>query len=154
HRPGLLEVSMGLAFPTFLIPRGDDMASLRKRGKNWFYTFIDASGRKVERKGCSDKRVTEELARSAESEAARTKAGLVDPKEVAYVEQGGVPLVDHLDQFERYLRTVGSRKHAMVKTNRARRLIGLAGAERIHDLTLSRISEAVATIRELDGLNQ
>jgi|GEM_PF-2462710 len=40
-------------------------------------------------------------------------------------------------QFESHLRTVGSRKHAMVKANRARRVIALAGDEKIRNLTLS-----------------
>jgi hypothetical protein len=38
------------------------MASFRKRGKVWFYRFIDASGVQVERKGATDRRVTEGLA--------------------------------------------------------------------------------------------
>ena len=47
------------------------MASLRKHGKVWYYRYTDAEGAKRERKGCSDRRVTEELARAAETEAAR-----------------------------------------------------------------------------------
>jgi hypothetical protein len=39
------------------------MASLRKRGKVWYYRFVDEHRAKVERKGCSDRRVTEEMAR-------------------------------------------------------------------------------------------
>src|SRR5208337_946533 len=58
---------------------GDEpVASLRKRGRVWYFSFIDQDGRPSERKGCPDKRVTEELARAAESEAAKIKAGLVD----------------------------------------------------------------------------
>ena len=47
------------------------MASYRKRGKAWYYRFVDAAGVKREEKGCSDKRATEELARDAESKAAK-----------------------------------------------------------------------------------
>ncbi len=109
---------------------------------------------KHEVKGCSDRRVTEELARAAETEAARIKAGTIDPKELAYLAQGARPLAEHLEEFESFLRTKGSRKHAMVKANRARRIIALAGAEKIRDLTLSRISEALAALRQQDELNQ
>jgi hypothetical protein len=35
------------------------MASFRKHGKVWYYRFTDADGKKWERKGCSDRRVTE-----------------------------------------------------------------------------------------------
>ena len=130
------------------------MASLRKRGRVWYFSFINQDGRKIERKGCPDKRVTEELARAAESEAVKIKAGTIDLKELAYLAQGARPLAEHLDEFESYLRTVGSRKHAMVKANRARRVIALAGAEKIRDLTLSRVSEALAALRRQDELNQ
>ena len=71
------------------------MASLRKRGRVWYFSFIDQDGRPSERKGCPDKRVTEELARAAESEAARIKAGLVDTKELARIVHSGHPLEDH-----------------------------------------------------------
>jgi hypothetical protein len=56
------------------------MASLRKRSRNWFYRFTDADGVKVEKKGCPDRRATEEMAREAATQAARTRAGLIDPK--------------------------------------------------------------------------
>jgi hypothetical protein len=46
------------------------MASFRKRGANWFFTFTGPDGARVERKGCSDRRVTEDLARAAELKAA------------------------------------------------------------------------------------
>jgi integrase len=130
------------------------MASYRKRGKVWYFSFIDQDGRPTERKGCPDKTVTAELARAAESEAAKIKAGVIDPKELAYLAQGARPLAEHVDEFESFLRTAGSRKHAMVKANRARRVIALAGAEKIRDLTLSRISEALAVLRQRDELNQ
>ena len=130
------------------------MASLRKRGRIWYYRYSDADGVKHEVKGCTDKRATEELARQKESEAAKIKAGVIDLKELAYLAQGARPLAEHLGEFESYLRTVGSRKHAMVKANRARRVISLAGAEKIRDLTLSRVSEALAALRRQDGLNQ
>ena len=38
------------------------MASLRKRAKVWYYRFTDENGVKRSRKGCTDKRATEELA--------------------------------------------------------------------------------------------
>src|SRR5512135_3555183 len=43
------------------------MASFRKVGRNWFFRFIDADGVQRERRGCPDRRATEEMARAAES---------------------------------------------------------------------------------------
>ncbi len=59
------------------------MASFRKRGKVWYYRYVDADGIKRSVKGCSDKRATEDLARDAEAEAAKIRAGLVDAKDLA-----------------------------------------------------------------------
>jgi hypothetical protein len=60
------------------------MASLRKRGKNWYYRFIDENGKLTEQKGCSDKRATEEMARAAESHTAKVRSGLIDPKDDSF----------------------------------------------------------------------
>ena len=73
------------------------MGSVRKRGRTWYFRFVDADGVKRERKGCSDRRATEELARAAESEAAKIRAGLIDPRDLARREKpklifcGGCP---------------------------------------------------------------
>ena len=40
------------------------MADFVKRGRNWYYRYTDADGRRVMRKGCPDRRVTEDLARA------------------------------------------------------------------------------------------
>src|SRR5207253_637142 len=74
------------------------MAEVRKRGRNWYYRYIGADGVRVERKGCPDKRVTEEMARAAESEAAKVRAGLTDPKADAYRRHDARPLAEHLSE--------------------------------------------------------
>src|SRR4051812_2683427 len=60
------------------------MASYRKIGRNWFYRYVDANGKQRERKGCSDRRVTEGLAASAEAEVAKIRAGYIDPRDIGY----------------------------------------------------------------------
>src|SRR5215471_8278255 len=75
------------------------MASLRKRGKVWYYRFVDQDGAKVERKGCPDRRVTEEMARAAESAVARTKAGLSDPKAERMAREARRPIREHAAEF-------------------------------------------------------
>jgi hypothetical protein len=72
------------------------MASLRKRGRVWYYRYVDGDGTRRERKGCPDKRATEELARAAESEAARLKAGLIDLKALTYRQHEARPLSEHV----------------------------------------------------------
>ena len=56
------------------------MASYRKRGRLWYYRYVDADGVRHERKGCSDRRETEAMAAAAEAKAARVRSGLSDLK--------------------------------------------------------------------------
>ena len=72
------------------------MASLRERGRVWYFEYSDADGVKHEVKGCTDRRATEELARQAESEAAKIRAGLIDPRDTGYRDHAARPLVEHL----------------------------------------------------------
>jgi hypothetical protein len=48
---------------------------LIQRGKDWYYRYTDAGGVRRMRKGCTDKRATEEMLRAAETEAARLRSG-------------------------------------------------------------------------------
>ena len=51
------------------------MAQIVKRGRQWYYRFTDANGRRVMRKGCPDRRETEAMATMAEAEARRSARG-------------------------------------------------------------------------------
>jgi len=120
------------------------MASLRKRGRIWYYRYVDADGVKHEVKGCPDRRVTEELARGAESEAAKIKAGLIDPGELARIVHSGHPLDDHFTEYRASLIAKGAtEKHANLASYRARRVASVAGIDRLADLDPDRVQEAL-----------
>ena len=103
-----------------------DMASLRKRGKVWYYRFIDAEGVRRTVKGCRDKRATEDMARRAESEAARVRAGLVDPRELAMREHGKTSVEAHVAAWGASLEAKGATaRHVALSMARARRLIAV-----------------------------
>jgi hypothetical protein len=113
------------------------MASLRKKGRTWFFRVVDADGVQREHKGCSDRRATEGMAAAVEAEAARVRSGLTDPKDLAYCKHEARPLVDHLQDFQAALLAKGgTRKHARVTTHRAERVLDLAKAKRISELSL------------------
>src|SRR5262245_981997 len=76
---------------------------LIKRGNKWYYRFTDADGRRVMRKGCSDRRETERMAAAAEIEAAQIRSGLVDPKDLGYRDHEARPLSDHFTAYAAYL---------------------------------------------------
>ena len=86
------------------------------------------TGVQRERKGCPDRRETEAMAAAAEAEAAKIRAGLIDPKAVAYRAHEARPLADHLADFQAALLAKGgTRKHALVTRNRAGRVLTWPG---------------------------
>ncbi len=93
------------------------MAEIIKRGRNWYYRYTNADGRRVMEKGCSDRRATEGLAAQAEARVARIRAGLSDAKEEACQQHAARPLGDHLDDFQRYLTDKGGTKNHAVKAS-------------------------------------
>lgn len=124
------------------------MASLRKRGSVWYFKFSDATGRRIERKGCADKRATQDMARAAETEATQVKAGLIDHKTLARREHEARPIANHLDDFERSLLAKGdTRDYALMTKNRVAKILKRAGVRRVTDLSLSKTLEAMADLR-------
>ncbi len=124
------------------------MASLRKRGRVWHFRFVDADGIKRERKGCSDKRATEEMARAAETAVARAKAGLTDPKAERFAREGRRPIREHIDEFIAGMDAKGNDpKHVRSTRTYLERIVEKAGIERIADLTPSAVMQAVAAIK-------
>ncbi len=124
------------------------MASLRKRGKVYYFRFTDSDGIKRERKACSDKRESEGMAAAAEAEAAKIRGGYIDPKAPRYLAHEGRPLTEHVNDFKTMLLAKGgTRRHAEVSASRATRIIELAKARRISDLSLSKTLDALAVLR-------
>jgi hypothetical protein len=118
-----------------------------------FKRYVDADGIQRERKGCPDRRETEGMAAHAEAEAAKIKSGMIDPKAVAYGIHEARPLRDHLADFRKALEAKGdTRKQAMVTAHRAERILNLARARRISDLSLSKALDALAALRD-EGLS-
>jgi integrase len=125
------------------------MASFRKRGRIWYFRFTDADGIKREVKGCPDRRMTEELARRAESEAAKIRAGVLDPREIGIRLHEAKPLKVHLDDWHEVMLAKGrTTKHADLYLSRARQVATLAKAVRLSDLQSSRIQSALAALRD------
>jgi integrase len=111
------------------------MASLRKRGKVWYYRFTDADGVRREHRGCSDKRATEDLARDAESDAAKIRNRLVTPDELACRGHRARPLSEHLAAWAESLESKGlTPKHIELATGRARRIVAIILGAKLIDI--------------------
>jgi integrase len=129
------------------------MASLRKHGKVWYYRFTDADGIKREWKGCTDRRATEDLARHAESNVARTKRGLSDPKAERIAVENRRPICEQIAGLIDSMKSKGrDPKHVRSTQTYIERVITLARIERARDLTPSAIDQAVLTLKA-DGLS-
>ncbi len=125
------------------------MASLRKKGKVWYFRFTDAEGVKRERKGCPDRRATEEMGRAAETEAAKLKAGLVDTKARRMGQAERRPLSDHLAEFVASLAAKSDDpKHVTQTKTYATRFLDIGPIERVSDLNPSVVSRVLATLKD------
>jgi integrase len=125
------------------------MASLRKRGKVWYFRYVDADGVKRNVKGCSDKRATEELARDAETQAARVRAGLSDPKAERMAREARRPIGEHIDEFIASMEVARRNEQHISQTRLyVTRLCELARVERLADLTPSGMTAALGKLRE------
>lgn len=125
------------------------MASFRKRGDAWYFKFIGPDGKPRERRGCPDRKATEQMARAAETDAARIKAGLVDPNEARRAHEAKRPIGDHVDDYAAFLVGKGSSvKHIASTRTYIRRIIDATGAERIGDLSPSAVSRVFAALKD------
>lgn len=107
------------------------MASYRKKGRTWYYRFVDADGVKRERPGCPDRRATEDMARKAETEAAQIRNGTADPRQFAYRDHAARSLSVHMADWIKSLNAKGcTPKHTKLFSDRAARVVALVlGAE-------------------------
>jgi integrase len=129
------------------------MASLRKKGRVWYYRYTDGSGLKRERRGCPDKRATEEMARQAETESARVRSGLSDPKAERMAEAGRRLIKEHLADFIAIMKAKGDdSKHVGQTETYSTRVIDLGMIKRIADLAPSAVMKALTSLRA-DGLS-
>jgi integrase len=128
---------------------------LIQRGKDWYYRYTDAGGVRRMRKGCTDKRATEEMLPAAKTEAARLRSGVIDLRDLAYRDHEARPIQEHLADYLRSLIAKGdSPGYAQNVGSRARRILDEAKIQRVSGLSLSRVQEAIQAIRERDRRNQ
>ena len=107
----------------------------RKRGRVWYYRYVDADGYQHERKGCPDRRETEAMASSLESEASKVKARLIDPRELRFRDHEARPLGDHLADWRQDMAArVKTSKHAELYEERAGKLAAVVRGVRLADL--------------------
>lgn len=121
----------------------------KRPGASWYIAYTDEHGKRINVKGCPDKSATETMARKIESEADLRRRGIIDPRSDAYATHEARPLAGHLADWHAFLIGKGSTEtHANLSRNRVARLIELARAKRISDLTPSHVQAALKLARE------
>lgn len=124
-----------------------------RKNSSWYIAYVDENGVRRSVKGCPDKQATQQIAARLESEAELRRRGIIDTKSDAYAAHEAVLLLDHLDAFKASVAAKGgSKRHPEVTHSRARKMLELAGAKRISELSQSKAMSAVAALRE-EGLS-
>ena len=131
----------------------------RKGAKRYSVSYVDEHGARRTVPGLAGKSDSDRYAAALEAEADRRRRGLVDPLEQQRAEAARKPLIvrdaageiigGHLRDFADGLtaRAVTG-KHAGMKLAQAARIIDLTGAERIAELTPSRVQTALKALRD------
>jgi integrase len=132
------------------------MASVFKSKGKTEYTIVytDEHGKRRKKRGYTDKKESDRLAAELETRSRKIRDGLIDPRAESYRTHEGTPLVDHLEEFGRSIHANGATaKHVQMTIQRVRRMLDLAKARRISDLSLSKALGAVQALRDA-GLSQ
>ncbi len=102
------------------------MASIRQRGRSYYFRFTDGDGVKRELRSCADLRETERMAALAEMEAAKIRAGIFDSKDLARRDHQARSLSERLTAWrDAMLDQRHTEKHTSQSTERVRRLIAV-----------------------------
>jgi integrase len=120
------------------------MAEIIKRGNIWYYRYVDHDGRRWMRKGCTDRKATEQMAASAVSQDAKVRSGMIDAKDIAYRDHSARPLSEHLAVWHKDMLAKGKTpRHATQYRERAARLIAIIMGTGLEELDSGRKPEAL-----------
>jgi integrase len=128
------------------------MASLQKRGRNYFIRYRDECGKQKTVKGGPDKSVAEQIKRDKESEICAIRAGSLDAKDLKAQEAERRPVAEHAADWHAYLLSKAcTPQHADQSRDRALKLIKFARITRVSGLTIGTIQTALGDLRKYKG---
>ena len=127
------------------------MASVYKRGNKWMASFKGADGLWKALAAGTDKGEAQRMANHWANEAKLRREGLVDLKADGYKTANAIAIGEHVADFAADLKARGSSvKHYTLPESRVRRVMELCGAERLADLSPSRVNLALKRLRDGD----
>jgi len=128
------------------------MASIYRHGKKgpYYITYFVRPGVRKTLKGCKDKAATEALARKLEADAMLRREGVIDARADRYAAAEAKPLNEHVADLAAALKAKGvTALQAGTVKARVTHILGLCKAERISQISLSGVQNALGTIREV-----
>ncbi len=136
------------------------MASIFKLGKDkrdkkasYHFEYADEHGRRRRRKGFTDKSLTAQLAAKIEHQVLLRKQGLIDPELEKAAEHRRLPILTHLADFEKALKSKGSiPRHVRKVVNRVKRIIEEGNMKTLSDLDIELVQQVLLDIQESDDL--
>src|SRR5688572_17562620 len=107
----------------------------KRKGSPWCIDYTDEAGRRRRVVGCTDRTVTEQIARKLEAEVELRKRGIISARDDAYRRHEARSLADHLDDFQADLIGKGNvpRYVQQVHSN-VGRVVSIGGMSRLSDL--------------------
>lgn len=119
-----------------------------KGSKKYVILYFDEHGKRRKVIGATDKGVTERLARDLENKVLLRREGVIDARDEARRAHEARPVADHLADWHADLVARGvTSKQANQNRTRAGRVIELAKARRLSDLTPSSVQAALGAVR-------
>lgn len=115
----------------------------KKTGKitNYQIAYFDERGKRRYYPGGRDRKVAEAILRKFETEVVAKKAGLIDPREKRYRDEGLRPISEHLDDY--FSTKVGvTKRHLYCARTGIERICIATGIERLCDLSRDKVMMA------------
>jgi integrase len=118
-----------------------------RRSKKWYGRYTDGAGRQQRPALSESKEISRRMLAKLSGDSQLVGVGIVDP----FAEHRGRPLLDHLEDFRRYLTAKGNTKDHVNRTvSRCRMVLTECEAETFEDLQASAVVESLAALRSHD----
>jgi integrase len=117
--------------------------------KNYVVFYTDHTGRRRKKTLKADHETSERIVRDLLNKVALRKDGLIDERDEKFAEHERRPLTDHVEDFVRAVEAKGATaNHVLVLERRVRKILDLTKIRRISELSLSRVQEGMALLRQ------
>jgi len=124
----------------------------RDKGKKrscWYFDFVNEHGRRVTRKGFTDKQETARLQAKLSHEAALRRTGLIDPALESLAKHRSASIGDHLDAFKVFLESgSNTAKHVQLVIGRIQRIVNGCKATSLAVLDREKVERFLAALRK------